>query len=88
MAETDQATRDALATLADLAQGDSGGSSAARSMLVYAWDTSQPIYRFADLSGRHRVAALVILNRAWAINPDAIESIAPQVRRWHQVQTT
>ena len=82
MAQTDQPTRDALALLADLARGDSGGSFAARSMLIYAWNTASPIYDFVSLSGRHRAAALVILDRVWAIDPDVIESIVPEIRRW------
>lgn len=86
MAPADQPTRDALALLADLARGDSGGSYGARSMLIYAWDTSRPIYEFASLSGRHRAAAVVILDRVWSIPAEEIESIVPEVIAWHKSQ--
>nr|CRY96897.1 hypothetical protein [uncultured prokaryote] len=83
MAQTDQLTRGAIATLADLARGDSGGSFGARSLLIYAFDTSSPIHDFASLSGQHRDAAIIILDRDWAIDSDVIESIVPEIRRWH-----
>lgn len=82
MAQDDTATREALATLADLARGDSGGSSGARSVLLYAIDTTRPITDFAGLSGRHRSAAVIILDRAWTIDPDLIRSIVPEISRW------
>ncbi len=75
-------TTEALSLLANLAYGDSGGSSAARSILLYAWDHHHPITEFYALSGRHRTAAVTIIDRPWAIKKELIESIVPEVRRW------
>jgi hypothetical protein len=82
MATLDEATRAAISTLADLAAGDSGGSSGARSVLLYAADTSRAIEDLASLSGRHLDAAIILIDRPWAIRADLIESMVPQMKTW------
>ena len=80
--EAKEQTAEAIRTLADLAYGDSGGSWAARSVLLNAWNRDNPIRGIHLLSSRFRKAAICIIDRPDAIDDEVIERLVPRIRQW------
>ena len=77
-----EATTAALDRLAKLTRGGSGASFAAKSILLYAWNQNHPIHDFYKLDSGNKAAAVTIINRVWAIDPNLIESVVPEIRAW------
>lgn len=75
-------TSDAITQLAALVRTDCGASEAARSVLVYAWNSRWPIRSLWKLDKINRRAAIVIIDRDRAINDVLIKSLVPEIYEW------
>jgi hypothetical protein len=75
-------TLEAITRLANLARTNCGSSDAARSVLAYAWNARWPIRDLYKLDAKNRRAAIILIDRDWAIEDYIIESLVPEISAW------